>query len=80
MIRVSTAPSVTQYDLLGDYAKAIEYHTQDLAVAKEVGDQGGEGRAYANLGIAYKSQGDFSKAIEYHTQHLSIAKEVGDRG
>jgi hypothetical protein len=65
--------------LLGDYAKAIEYHTQDLAVAKEVGDQGGEGRAYANLGCAYQAQGDFSKAIEYHTQRLAIAKEVGDR-
>jgi tetratricopeptide (TPR) repeat protein len=49
------------------------------AIAKEVGDRAGEGRAYANLGNAYESQGDFSQAIEYHTQHLAIAKEVGDR-
>ncbi len=61
----------------GDYAKAIEYHTQHLAIAKEVGDRAGEGAAYANLGIAYQSHGDYAKAIEYHTQDLAIAKEVG---
>ena len=60
----------------GDFAKAIEYHTQDLAVAKELGDQGGEGRAYANLGCAYQSQRDFIKAIKYQAQDLAIAKEV----
>ena len=37
---------------LFDYSKAIEYHTQDLAIAKEVGDRAGEGRAYGNLGSA----------------------------
>ena len=67
------------YDSQGDYAKAIAYHTQDLAIAKEVGDRAGEGMAYGNLGIAYDSQGDYAKAIEYHTQDLAIAKEVGDR-
>jgi tetratricopeptide (TPR) repeat protein len=59
-------------------AKAIEYHTQHLAIAKEVGDRAGEGRAYGNLGSAYESQGDF-QGHQYHTQHLAIAKEVGDR-
>jgi hypothetical protein len=67
------------YDAQGDFNKAIEYHTMDLAIAKEVGDRAGEGTAYGNLGIVYQSQGDFSKAIEYHGKHLAIAKEVGDR-
>ena len=67
------------YGSLGDSNKAIEYHTQHLAIAKEVGDRAGEGAAYANLGCAYASQGDYAKAIEYHAQHLAIAKEVGDR-
>ena len=52
--------------------KAIEYHTQHLAIAKEVGARAGEGRAYGNLGNAYQSQGGFSKAIEYHTQDLAV--------
>jgi hypothetical protein len=45
--------------LQGDFSKAIEYHTQHLAIAKEVGDRAEEGVAYANLGCAYRSQGDF---------------------
>jgi len=67
------------YQNLGDFNKAIEYHTQHLAIAKEVGDREGEERAYGNLGNAYQSQGGYAKAIKYHTQCLSIAKEVGDR-
>ena len=67
------------YRSQGDYAKAIEYHGQHLAIAKMVGDRAGEGKAYSNLGCAYRSQGDVSKAIEYHAQDLAIAKEVGDR-
>ena len=62
------------YQSQGDFSKAIEYHAQDLAIAKEVGERAGEGQAYANLGNAYFSQGDFSKAIQYHGQHLAIAK------
>ena len=62
-----------------DFSKAIQDHAQHLAIAKEVGDQAGEGGSYGNLGCAYESQGDFSKAIENHAQHLAIAKEVGDR-
>jgi hypothetical protein len=67
------------YQSQGDFSKAIKYHTQSLAIAKEVGDRAGEGGAYWDLGNAYLSQGDFSKAIEYHGQRLAIAKEVGDR-
>ena len=29
------------YHSQGDYAKAIKHHTQQLAIAKEVGDRGG---------------------------------------
>ena len=67
------------YHELGNIDKAIEYHTQHLAIAKEMGDRTGEGGAYGNLGCAYGLQGDFSKAIKYQEQYLAIAKEVGDR-
>jgi tetratricopeptide (TPR) repeat protein len=79
MLRLSTAPSAERIGRWGDFSKAIEYHTQDLAIATEVGDRAGEGQAYGNLGNAYHSLGDFSNAIEYHTQALAIATEVGDR-
>jgi tetratricopeptide (TPR) repeat protein len=63
----------------GGLSKAIEYHTQDLLIAKELVNQTREGRVYGNLGIVYWLQGDFNKAIEYHMQHLAIATQVGDR-
>ena len=64
---------------LGDYQKAIEYHEKHLKIAIEIGDRGGEGGAYGNLGNAYHSLSDYLKAIEYHEKHLKIAIEIGDR-
>ena len=63
------------YQSLGDYAKAIAYHTQDLAIAKEVGDRVEKDTAYGNLGCAYQTKG----AIQHYTQDPAIAKEEGDR-
>ena len=67
------------YHKLGDFNRAIEYHKQNLSIAKELGDRADEGRAYNNLGMAYHKLGDFNQAIEYHKRYLSIAKELGDR-
>jgi hypothetical protein len=41
------------YRSQGDFSKAIEYHAQDLGIAKEVGDRVGEGRAHANIGTGH---------------------------
>jgi len=60
-----------QLDGLRNFPKAIEYHLQHLAIAKEVGERAG------NLGCAHRSLGDF--AIEHQAQDVTIAKEVGDR-
>ena len=62
-----------------NYKEDINHHKQCLTIAKELGDEAGEGHAYGNLGIAYWRLGDFKQAVEYHNQHLSIAKELGDR-
>ena len=51
-----------------------------LKIAIEIGDQGGEGRAYGGLGNAYQSLSNYQKAIEYHETHLKIAIEICDRG
>ena len=67
------------YRSLGDFHRAIEYHNQDLRIAKEVSDKAAEGRAYGNLGNAYHSLCQFQRALECHKQDLSIAKEVSDR-
>ena len=47
------------YQSLGDYPKAIEYHEKRFKIALEIGDRGGEGRAYGKLRSAGKSLGDY---------------------
>jgi tetratricopeptide (TPR) repeat protein len=49
------------YRSQGDYAKAIEHHTQDLAIAKEVGNRAGEGTAYGNLGTCHMHLNEYVK-------------------
>jgi tetratricopeptide (TPR) repeat protein/CHAT domain-containing protein len=67
------------YINLGNYAKAIEYGQQQLAIAREIKDRDGEGTALGNLGVAYRSLGNYAKAIEYIQQSLAIAREIKDR-
>jgi len=67
------------YQTLGKFHEAIEYHSESLSIAKEVGDRASEGSACCNLGKAFLSLRKIEDAIEHHSQHLSIAKEVGDR-
>ena len=56
------------YQKLGSFSKAIEYHTQRLAIAKVVGDRAGEGRAYANLG---------SKSSPFMKDHMPCQQKSG---
>ena len=51
-----------------------------MKIAKEIGDQGGEGRAYGKLGNAYNTLCDYRKAMQYLEKQLKIAKEIGDQG
>ena len=64
---------------MGDFKKAKKHRERHIQISRELRVRAGEGKAYCNLGNAYKSLGDFQKAIEYHERHLKISKEVGDR-
>ena len=50
-----------------------------MKIAIEIGDRGGEGAAFGNLGNAYHLLGDYRKAIEYDKKGLEIAREIGDK-
>ena len=60
------------YDLLGNYAQAIEYHQQSLTIAKEIGDRRVEGIALGNLGNAYHSLGNYAQAIRKESRRVSM--------
>jgi hypothetical protein len=49
LVRKAYANLGCAYTSQGDYAKVIEYHTQHLAIAKEVGDWAGKGGAYRRM-------------------------------
>ena len=57
----------------------INHQEQRLRIAKELGDEAGEGRTYGNLGNAYQSLGDFKEAVKYLNEDITIAIEQGDR-
>jgi tetratricopeptide (TPR) repeat protein len=63
----------------GETRKAIDYHEQALAIAREIGDRRGEGADLGNLGNAYAALGETRKAIDYYEQALTIYREIGDR-
>ena len=48
---------------MGDYRKAIEYHEKHLKITIEIGDRGGEGASYHNIGNVYFSLGQFENAV-----------------
>ena len=58
----------------------MENHQQHLQIAEELGDRGGVGRAYANIGNAHLLLGNYREALQYHQKDLQIAEELGDRG
>ncbi|MCP4698572.1 MAG: tetratricopeptide repeat protein, partial [Gammaproteobacteria bacterium] len=62
----------------GQYAKALEYNEQALAIHREIGDRRGEGRDLGNIGVVYGNLDQY-KALEYYEQALVIIREIGDR-
>jgi hypothetical protein len=64
------------YRSLGDFSRAIEYHTQRLAIAKEVGDRAVEGMAYSNLGVALEKNGNLLAAARALVQGLASIQRV----
>ena len=65
------------YASLGDARKAIEYHEQHLAIAREIGDRRGEANASWNLGLEYEKAGDLRRAAEMMRICVSFIIEIG---
>ena len=64
---------------LGEYERAIELHTQALAIARDIGNRQNEGAALGNLGHYRSSLGEYERAIDLYTQALAIFRDIGDR-
>ncbi|CAL8249906.1 unnamed protein product [Boreogadus saida] len=64
---------------LGNTEKSTGFMTQDLEVAKTLGDQTGECRAHGNLGSAFFSKGNYREALTNHRNQLVLAMKLKDR-
>ena len=51
------------HNSLGEYRRAIELHTQALAIVRETGYRQAEGVDLGNLGLSHRSLGEFQRAI-----------------
>ncbi len=67
------------YRTLGQIIRAIEYHEQALAMAREIGNRKSEGNQLGFLGLCYRILGQITRAIEYHEQALAMAREIRNR-
>jgi tetratricopeptide (TPR) repeat protein len=56
--------------------RAIEHHTQALAIARKIGDRRGEGSRLGNLGLTYSDLGQVERAIEHAEDAFGI---LGDQ-
>ncbi|XP_020630125.1 G-protein-signaling modulator 2-like [Orbicella faveolata] len=59
--------------------RAIEFYEANLAIVKELGDRGAQGRACGNLGNTHYLLGNFELAIMFHEERLAIAEEFNDK-
>ena len=62
---------------MGNFSQAIAYHTQHLAIAREVGDRAREGKAYGNLGCAHDSGGEGKRGKTLSLQELGSGQIQG---
>jgi len=67
------------YRNLGQYERAIDFHEQSLAIAREIGDQVGEAYALGNLGNAFANLGQDDRALEQFGQAIALFNELGAR-
>ena len=63
----------------GDYATALTYLEQSLAIQREIGDKAGEGTTLSNIGAIYHARGDYATALTYLEQSVAICREIGDK-
>ena len=64
---------------LGEYQNAKEYLEKALAIAIEIGDRGGEGSAYSNLGTVYSNLNKNRQAKEHLDKAVGVSIAIGDR-
>jgi tetratricopeptide (TPR) repeat protein len=64
---------------LGEFERALEYHSAALALARERDDQRNAGVALDGLGNALTALGEMDEAVDCYGEALELARGLGDR-
>lgn len=67
------------YFYLEDYSRSLDYHKQDLTLARSMGDKLGEAKASGNVGSALKALGQFDESIACCRMQLDLARDIADK-
>ncbi|MGZ3749733.1 MAG: tetratricopeptide repeat-containing sensor histidine kinase [Bacteroidia bacterium] len=65
-----------EYLDIGEYAKALLYGEQSLALSQRLGDKKSVAEAYNNIGEGYWRKGDYPEALKNHFIALKIREEI----
>lgn len=58
--------------LKGDLQQALNYHSRELALARETGQRSAESSALNNIALVFSDRGDNQKALDYLQQAVNI--------
>jgi tetratricopeptide (TPR) repeat protein len=61
-----------------DYAKAMEYFREYLAISEKVGNQQDTGHALGLIGVIYYDQGNYDEAMKYYDRQIEIFERLND--
>ncbi len=67
------------YFYVENYSKSLEYHKQDLTLARSMGDRLGEAKACGNIGSALKALGQYDESIACCRMQLDLARGMADK-
>ncbi len=67
------------YFHIENYGKSLEYHKQDLTLARSMCDRLGEAKACGNIGSALKALGQFDESIACCRMQLDLARGMADK-
>ncbi|OQV20347.1 G-protein-signaling modulator 1 [Hypsibius exemplaris] len=66
------------YFYLESYDKALDYHSKDIRIARQIGDENGEAKASGNIAMTLKCLGQYAEAIACGQRQLDIYRKLDD--
>ncbi len=67
------------YEVKGDYSKALEYYHKAQKISEEIGNIGSVAKNISCIGDVYQYESNYTKALEYYLRALKISEEIGQK-